>query len=128
MNAVTEKYTQYCKDMTNDYFKDGNIYGQGIYVVQLKKLKNKIENLRGKWGYFYEYSISDLNEISKLINKKFQTISYYGFEKKYFEDFFKMNFVDGVDRIVPIGSGLKIDLLWDGYDIIRTFSKAKNIE
>ena len=128
MNAVTEKYTKFCEDMTNDYFLDGKIYGQGIYVVRLKKIKKSIEKFRGKWGYFYEYTIKDLNEFSKLITKKFQTISYYGFEKKYFENFFKSNFVDGVDRIVPIGSGLNIDLIWDGYDIIKTLSKVKNIE
>lgn len=128
MNAVTEKYTQYCKDMTKGYFKNGNIYGQRIYVVQLKKLKYDIENLRGKWGYFYEYTLNDLNELSKIISKKFQTISYFGFEKNFFEDFFKSKFIDGVDRVVPIGSGLNIDLIWDGYNIIQTLSKVKSIE
>ena len=128
MNAVTEKYTQYCKDMTKGYFKNGNIYGQRIYVVQLKKLKDDIENLRGKWGYFYEYTFNDLNELSKVISKKFQTISYFGFEKNFFKDFFKSKFIDGVDRVVPIGSGLNIDLIWDGYNIIQTLSKVKSIE
>ena len=37
MNAVTEKYTKFCEDMTNDYFLHGKTYGQGIYVVRLKK-------------------------------------------------------------------------------------------
>ena len=128
MNAVTEKYTKFCEDMTNDYFLHGKTYGQGIYVVRLKKIKKSTEKLRGKWGYFYEYTIKDLNEFCEFITKKFQTISYYGFEKKYFENYFKSHFVDGVDRIVPIGSGLNIDLIWDGYDIIKTLSKVKNIE
>ena len=60
MNAVTEKYTKFCEDMTNDYFLRGKTYGQGIYVVRLKKIKKSTEKLRGKWGYFYEYTIKDL--------------------------------------------------------------------
>ena len=68
------------------------------------------------------------NELSKIISKKFQTISYFGFEKNFFEDFFKSKFIDGVDRVVPIGSGLNIDLIWDGYNIIQTLSKVKSIE
>ena len=128
MNAVTEKYSKYCFDLTGDYYKNGKIYSQGLYVVQLRKLFTEIESLRGKWGYFYEFQINDLNKVSKYINKKFQTLSYYGFDKKFFLDFLKNNFIDGIDRIVPIGCSLNIDLFWDGYDIIKTLSKAKYIE
>ena len=44
MNAVTEKYTKFCEDMTNDYFLHGKTYGQGIYVVRLKKIKKVLKN------------------------------------------------------------------------------------
>jgi hypothetical protein len=29
----------------------------------------------------------------------------------------------GIDRVVPIGSSLEIDLIWDGYDILKTLSR-----
>ena len=29
----------------------------------------------------------------------------------------------GVDRLVPIGSSLEIDLIWDGYDVIKSLSR-----
>ena len=27
----------------------------------------------------------------------------------------------GIDRIIPIGQALNINLIWDGYDIIKSY-------
>ena len=41
MNAVTEKYTQYCKDMTKGYFKNGNILKTRFYLNELEILSGE---------------------------------------------------------------------------------------
>ena len=33
------------------------------------------------------------------------------------------NNIFGIDRVVPIGSSLEIDLIWDGFDIVKTLSR-----
>ena len=33
----------------------------------------------------------------------------------------------GVDRVIPVGQALEIDLIWDGYDIIRSLSRTINV-
>ena len=86
-------------------------------------MDNKISNLRGKWGFFYEYEINNLDKISTIINKKFQTLTYFGFEKSYFLDFMKKNKPSGIDRFVPVGQALNIELSWDGYDLNKILSR-----
>ena len=128
MNAITEKYNKYCIDMTKDYFLSGKIFSQSLYVIDLKKLPKNLDQLRGKWGYFYQYYTQDLKHFSKFINNKFQTLTYYGFDKKYFLNLIVDNNIKGIDRVVPIGSGLNMNLVWDGYDIINILSRIKYFE
>ena len=34
----------------------------------------------------------------------------------------------GIDRIVPIGEALNIEIIWDGYDVIRSLSRIISLE
>ena len=82
---------------------------------------NGLENLRGKWGYFYEFQLKDLSRLSKVVNKKFQTLTYFGFSKDRLNNFIKKNNIKGIDRVVPVGQALNMDLKWDGYDIVSCY-------
>ena len=44
------------------------------------------------------------------------------------ENFLNNSNLLGVDRIVPIGKGLEIDTVWDGYDTINSLSRIINLE
>ena len=122
--AAIEKYDQLCKDIVllNEY-KGNAIYNQKLYTVELKKLNKNIENLRGKWGYFYEYRIKDISEIKNTISQKFQTITYFGFKKEFMKNFIAKNSNEGIDRAVPIGQALNVGLVWDGYEIISALTR-----
>ena len=37
------------------------------------------------------------------------------------------NKLAGIDRIVPIGRGLDMDLVWDGYDLVRSMSRVISV-
>jgi len=128
MNAITEKYNKYCIDLTKKYIKRGKIFSQSLYTIELNKLYLDLESLRGKWGYFYEINIDNIDEMTNYITKKFQTLTYFGFNKIFFEKYIENNKPLGIDRIVPIGKGLNIDLFWDGYDVIKTLSRVVHFE
>ena len=61
--------------------------------------------------------------LKKIISKRFQTITYYGLERKKLNDFILRNGITGVDRIVPVGRAFDIGPIWDGYDIIHSLSR-----
>ncbi len=103
-------------------------FNRSLYVISLKKLSPNIELKKTKWGFFYECNIKDLNILKNITNKKLQTLTYFGFSKKYLKSFFQSNNFNGIDRIVPFGQALNIDLIWDGYDITKLLTRRIDIK
>ena len=127
--ASIDKYSKLCADILEmenikSYKKIDNL----IYIITLKSLNSEITHKRGKWGYFYEYHVKDLNDVLKFVDKSCQTLSYFGVKKdKIKELIFKSN-PKGIDRIVPVGQTLNINLTWDGYDIVKMLSRVIEIK
>ena len=74
-----------------------------------------------------EYDMDGLDEIAPIVNEKYQTLAYYGFEKAELQRFVLQNRLRGLDRIVPIGQTTAFALTWDGYDLIETLSRVASI-
>jgi hypothetical protein len=116
--AISEKFTQYNKDlMQNKNIDSIQNYDNYLFRAKLKKLPLPTEHLKGKWGYFYEIKLKKFSDLKKIINDKFQTVTYFGFDKEYLMYFVENNDFNGIDRIVPIGNALDIGMIWDGYNI-----------
>ena len=98
-----------------------------ILRVKLNDLKDDIDCFRSHSGYFSEYHASSLMELSKIINKKYQTLSYYGFTKEKLINVICKIEPTGIDRIVPIGRTMEFSLVWDGYELINTLSRRVEI-
>ena len=128
-SAAVEKYTLLCKKIN---FLNNNCelvkYENFIYILVLKKLVNNLDELRGKWGLFYEYETNNLDKISKFLNKKFQTMTYFGLDKSVCKKIVVDNLTDGIDRIVPIGQALDINLNWDGFDLNKSLTRIVEIK
>jgi len=74
-----------------------------LWRIKLDDLSSDIDKFNCNAGYFSEYHASSLLEISKIINRKYQTLAYYGFSKKELAGFIDEPKPSGIDRIVPIG-------------------------
>ena len=128
-SASMDKYTQLCGNILNlKNLKTEERYDNLIYTVFLKKLDKNLHNLRGKWGFFYEYKTNNINQIKEYINNKYQTLTYFGIDKKLIKNFIIDNNLNGIDRVVPIGQALDISLFWDGYDINKILSRVVDIK
>lgn len=122
--AMIDKYTQYCIDASQKKkIKKISVYNKHLFIADLKELNNELSSHKGMWGYFYQYKIKKLDQIAPHVTRKFQTLSYYGFNSEEMKNFISKHNMNGVDRIVPIGQGLSINLIWDGYDIINSFTR-----
>jgi len=93
-----------------------------IWRVELKNLSKEIEKYRCNGGYFLEYKASSLADLAMIIDKKYQTLTYYGIEKEK-RDNFVSQFRQALNiRMMPIGRSTEFSLTWDGIDLIRTLS------
>lgn len=98
-----------------------------IWRVEASALPENIDTYRCKAGYFTEYRVDNLGEIAHIINRKYQTLAYYGFGQEELEEFVTAARPSGIDRIVPIGKTTDFALVWDGYDLIKTLSRIISI-
>ena len=128
--ASMDKYTKFIDDILNlNNIKKSEKFDNFIYTIDLKNLDKNTHKLRGKWGFFYEYNTMNINKIIKsIVNNKYQTLTYFGINKKTLFKFILKNKLQGIDRVVPIGQALDISLFWDGYDIIRMLTRVTDIK
>ena len=98
------------------------------YGHKFKLFINNIENIRGLSGIFFQKNIRNLSELKKFITKKCQTVTYFGLNKDQIKSFLLRNNLLGIDRVVPIGKALDINLIWDGYDVIDSLSRTITLE
>ena len=122
---VIDKYTSLCEDAIAHNF-DNVFYNYEnlIYRLKIKKLNNHLDQLNNKFGYFYEFECNNLKKIKYYITQKFQTLAYLGMDKKKLVDFVTKNSLEGIDRIVPIGSSHNIGFTWDGYNIDKQLTRV----
>lgn len=99
-----------------------------IWRVEASALPEDIDTYRCKAGYFTEYRVDDLSGISHIVNRKYQTLAYYGFGRGELESFVADCRPAGIDRIVPIGKTTDFALVWDGYDLIKKLSRIISIQ
>ena len=109
-------------------FKNIKRFKNNLYVLDPNKNTKNIENIRGINGIFFQKNINSINDLKKFITKKCQTITYFGITKKQIRSFLLKNNLSGIDRVVPIGKGLNISTIWDGYDVIQSLSRIITIE
>lgn len=126
MMAV-DKYAHLCEDAIK-HREIAHISRQGgnlLYRAELSVLPAEEKTaLRGKGGYFYEYDLRSLDELCGIVDEKYQTLTYFGIDPEKVRELVISNCLTGIDRIVPVGSAMDIDVIWDGYDIVTMLSRT----
>ena len=121
---ASEKYLLACK-YAAEYpaLKKLRRYANYVYVMELAEIRAQVSEIRGKFGLFAETNIHSYHELLPILGKNTQTITYYGINPQELADWVITEGLLGVDRIVPFGASLELDLIWDGYDWIGSLSR-----
>lgn len=124
---TSEKYTQ-LNEVAASYPEVTKIkqYENYLYVLDLDKDKmgkNASLIYRGKFGMFFQSDIQSLNELPDFIDRRVQTCAVAGVDALGIKDIIFERKCFGIDRIVPFGKTLDIDVYWDGYDLVRCMSR-----
>ncbi len=125
---ATGKYADFCRNAIQ-FPHTGELCAKSnyLYRVPLKGLSEDMEKLRGQFGLFYEYDISSMNELQAVIHEKYQTLTYYGVNSEELARIVRDSHWLGIDRIVPVGKALDMDVIWDGYDLVREMSRIIDV-
>ncbi len=123
-----DKYIDLCKSaMLNNNIKKINRTNNLLYNIELSHFNDNQHLQRGYFGTIHEISINSIHELSSIVDSRYQTLTYFGFDRKEIEEFVFLNNLRGIDRIVPLGRSMDMDVIWDGYDIINHLSRIIDI-
>jgi hypothetical protein len=78
-------------------------------------------------GFFYQASVSRLDELVPHIRRSDQTLGHFGIAPGELRDLARALGSRGIDRIVPIGEALTFDRHWDGLDLFAAFTRAVTV-
>lgn len=128
-----DKYVQFCEDAIQGRVSESlNGFHGSLVRVDVSSMFEEpsdafdVCDLRGKAGYFYETAISSFGDILPHLDERVQTLAYFG-EEGMGADLAKQivcSRTKGIDRVVPIGSAMDIDMIWDGFDLANTLSRV----
>lgn len=121
-----DKYSQMCADAIarEEVTSVMRTPDGSICRAELSSIPKDWDSFRGVGGYFYECAVSSLDDIADAASDRSQTATYFGIDAEELRRALIRRRASGIDRIVPMGSALDISLMWDGFDIIRTMSRA----
>ena len=123
-----DKYVDACMNVIeNENIKSVKHQNNLIFNIELTHFLENQQDQRGYFGTFHEMSLGCLNDLAPIINDRCQTLTYFGFDVVELRNFVTSNQLRGIDRIVPIGRSLDMDVVWDGYDIIEHLSRRIDI-
>ena len=120
------KLNQLLKDSGNDDYKVPKKFSLNFTLIESNSFDSNRPMLN-RFGYFYEVNLNEIYCLNAHLNKRIQTISYYGINKDQINALLNSNLNKGIDRIVPIGKAIDIDLQWDGIDFINELSRKITI-
>ena len=123
VDKLTALYKQSCAMPTSEEQTKNNL----LRRVEITELPTDIDSFRCTGGYFTEYTAQSLDEIAPIVNTKYQTLAYFGFEHDELRDFVLRNHLTGIDRIVPFGETTTFSLTWDGMNLIERMSRIVDI-
>ena len=78
-------------------------------------------------GTFPQAALTSLAEFARIVQRKDQTLSTFGFSRDELVEFAHLVAGRGIDRIVPFGSALSFAAIWDGYDLLSEFSRLTTV-
>ncbi len=126
---IVDKYVQSCRNaIENTNISFVNCDDNLLYRVELDGLSAHQDQCRGYFGTIHEISLKKIDLLKDVVNEKYQTLTYFGLSKDNVAGVIKKMGFRGIDRIVPVGRALDMGFIWDGYDMINSFSRVISVE
>lgn len=122
---VSEKYLLLCNEIIDlECIQSCRRYDNLLYVCTLDRMPQQITNYRGKFGLFFQWQVEGWEWLDMMSDERIQTCACYGIDKELIQEQILVKGIVGIDRIVPFGKTLDIDLVWDGYDVVEQLSRV----
>lgn len=121
---VMDKFVQACRHaIENSQVRHIYRYDNLLYRVELDEVRLNQDKVRGYFGTIHEVTLPSLESLAPIVNERYQTLAVLGIDKNEIRKMISCHGLRGIDRVVPVGRALDMDIVWDGYDIVGSLSR-----
>ncbi len=99
------------------------IANQSMTVLELDQMASPPEEHCGA-GLLFQVRADNLLDLVPHLHRRDQTLSYFGFSEDQLRALGLTLGGAAIDRMVPLGRALEFHRYWDGYDLVREFTRA----
>lgn len=101
-------------------------FGNTLYVVEVERTRMTAEEMlrmQGRFGLFFEVTVETEKELLPYLVPQVQTLTCRKEDADMLRRFIWNHRVRGVDRVVPFGQAMSMELTWDGMNLIERLSR-----
>lgn len=125
---VIDKFVQACRSaLANHHVQKIERHKNLLYRLRLDSLDSQQEECRGFFGTIHEVVLHDLNDLASIVSERYQTLTLQGIDAAALRRWIITNRLRGIDRVVPVGRALDMNIVWDGYDMISSLSRLIDV-
>lgn len=102
-------------------------YGSLLTVLPL----DRYADVRGEFcggGVFFEHRVDALADLAPHIERRDQTLVQFGFSAAELTGLVRELNGRGIDRIVGVGEALTFHRIWDGNDLLQSFTRRTTVD
>ena len=120
-NIVVNKENFVYSNIINNEIKSFLRLNNEMFILEIDNFNITRKHCGG--GILFVKNINSIDDIINFVEKKDQTLSYFGFNFEQIQQFaIKLN-GKGIDRFVKIGNSNNFNSYWDGFDLFKEMQK-----
>ena len=106
------------------------LHNPNLITLQLAGLKSfsAFKAINYGYGLLMMAHIAALDDLADLSEPRDQTLTHWGFEAPAISTLSEKIMGRGYNRMVPVGSALAFDAIWDGYSLFEVMSRLVRIK
>lgn len=125
---VMDKFVQACRAVIAEpHLSDLERHDNVLYRMVLSAVDESQDTRRGYFGTIHEVLLPELDALAPIVNERYQTMTVQGVDQSTIREWLIRHRLRGIDRIVPVGRALDMNVLWDGFDLIGSLSRIIDI-
>ena len=125
---VMDKFVQACRSaLTGSHVQVVERHENLLYRFEMDGIDLHQDVYRGYFGTVHEVVLTHLDELAPIVNERYQTLTVQGIDNAFIRKWIVRHQLRGIDRVVPVGRALDMDIVWDGYDMVCSLSRIINV-
>ncbi len=125
---VMDKFVQACRSaLSGSHVQVIERHENLLYRVGLDGIDLHQDAYRGYFGTVHEVVLPHLDELAPIVNERYQTLTVQGIDNAFTREWIVRHQLRGIDRVVPVGRALDMNIVWDGYDMVGSLSRLIDV-